>query len=84
MRPIVSGDAFYTVGRHRTVAGTEAAGRGGAFAPSNAMSSVIPIGDGYRIENIRKSYVTSAGFATHHFFLCRIGKDATPPRKSGC
>jgi isovaleryl-CoA dehydrogenase len=76
VRPIVSGDAFYTV------AGTEAAGRGGAFASSNAMSPVTPIGDGYRVENIRKSYVTSAGFATHHFFLCRIGKDTTPDKVS--
>jgi alkylation response protein AidB-like acyl-CoA dehydrogenase len=76
VRPIVSGDAFYTV------AGTEAAGRGGAFAPNNAMSAVTPTGEGYRIENIRKSYVTSAGFATHHFFLCRIGKDATPDKVS--
>jgi isovaleryl-CoA dehydrogenase len=71
VRPIVSGDAFYTV------AGTEAAGRGGAFASSNAMSAVTPVDDGYRVENIRKSYVTSAGFATHHFFLCRVGKDTT-------
>lgn len=76
VRPIVSGEAFYTV------AGSEAAGRGGAFAPSNAMSSVSPLSDGYRVENIRKSYVTSAGFATHHFFLCRIGKDATPEQVS--
>jgi len=74
--PIVSGDAFYTV------AGSEAAGRGGAFAPSNAMSSVTPTDDGYRIENIRKSYVTSAGFATHHLFLCRAGLDATPDKVS--
>ncbi len=76
VRPIVSGDAFYTV------AGSETAGRGGAFAPSNAMSPVTPVEDGYRVENIRKSYVTSAGFATHHFFLCRIGKDATPEQLS--
>jgi isovaleryl-CoA dehydrogenase len=76
VRPIVSGDAFYTV------AGSEAAGRGGAFAQNNAMSSVIPSGDDYRIENIRKSYVTSAGIATHHLFLCRIGKDATPDKVS--
>jgi isovaleryl-CoA dehydrogenase len=76
VRPIVSGNAFYTV------AGSETAGRGGAFAPSNAMSAVIPIEDGYRIENIRKSYVTSAGFATHYFFLCRIGEEATPEQLS--
>jgi isovaleryl-CoA dehydrogenase len=76
VRPIVSGDAFFTV------AGSEAAGRGGAFAQNNAMSQVMPSGDGYRLENIRKSYVTSAGFATHHFFLCRVGKDATPDKVS--
>jgi len=76
VRPIVSGDAFYTV------AGSEVAGRGGAFAPSNAMSAVTPGDDGYRIENVRKSYVTSAGFATHHFFLCRAGKETTPDQVS--
>jgi len=76
VRPIVSGDALFTV------AGSEAAGRGGAFAQNNAMSQVIPSNGGYRLENIRKSYVTSAGFATHHFFLCRIGKDATPDKVS--
>ena len=78
VRPIVSGAAFYTV------AGTEAAGRGGAFAfaSSNVMSAVIPTGDGYRINNIRKSYVTSAGFATHHFFICRVGEEASPDKVS--
>jgi isovaleryl-CoA dehydrogenase len=76
VRPIVSGAALYTV------AGSEAAGRGGAFAQNNAMSAVIPTGDGYRLDNIRKSYVTSAGFATHHFFLCRVGKDVTPDKVS--
>jgi len=77
VRPIVSGDALYTV------AGSEVAGRGGAFAPSNAMSAVAPEGDGFRVENVRKSYVTSAGHATHHLFLCRIGKEATPDQVSG-
>ena len=55
VRPIVSGQAMYTV------AGTEAAGRGGAFAPSNTMSAVTPLAEGYRVENVRKSYVTAAG-----------------------
>jgi alkylation response protein AidB-like acyl-CoA dehydrogenase len=77
VQPIVAGKAFYTV------AGSEVAGRGGAFAPSNAMSVVMPEGDGLRIENVRKSYVTSAGHATHHLFLCRIGKEATPEQVSG-
>ncbi len=77
VRPIVSGDALYTV------AGSEVAGRGGAFAPSNAMSAVTPDGDGFRVETVRKSYVTSAGHATHHLFLCRIGKEATPDQVSG-
>jgi isovaleryl-CoA dehydrogenase len=71
VRPIVSGEALYTV------AGSEAAGRGGAFAPSNKMSVVIPDGNGFRVENIRKSYVPSAGHATHHLFLCRVGQEAT-------
>ncbi len=77
VRPIVSGDALYTV------AGSEVPGRGGAFAASNAMSAVTPEGEGFRVENVRKSYVTSAGHATHHLFLCRIGKEATPDQVSG-
>jgi isovaleryl-CoA dehydrogenase len=77
VRPIVSGQALYTV------AGSEIAGRGGAFAPSNAMSAVTPEADGFRVDNVRKSYVTSAGHATHHLFLCRIGKEATPDQVSG-
>lgn len=72
VRPIVTGDALYTV------AGSEAAGRGGAFASSNKMSAVTPDGNGFRVENVRKSYVTSAGHATHHLFLCRVGNEATP------
>jgi alkylation response protein AidB-like acyl-CoA dehydrogenase len=77
VRPIVSGDALYTV------AGSEVPGRGGAFAQSNTMSVVTPEGEGLRVENVRKSYVTSAGHATHHLFLCRIGKEATPDQVSG-
>jgi isovaleryl-CoA dehydrogenase len=76
VRPIVTGDALYTV------AGSETAGRGGAFAPSNKMSAVIPDGNALRVENVRKSYVTSAGHATHHLFLCRIGNEATPAQVS--
>ena len=76
VRPIVNGEALYTV------AGSEAAGRGGAFAPSNRMSPVIPDGNGFRVENVRKSYVTSAGHATHHLFLCRVGQEAMPNQVS--
>jgi len=71
VRPIVTGEALYTV------AGSETAGRGGAFASSNKMSAVTADGNGFRVENIRKSYVTSAGYATHHLFLCRVGQEAT-------
>lgn len=77
VRPIVAGEAFYTV------AGFEVPGRGGAFAQSNTMSPVTPEGEGFRIENVRKSYVTSAGRATHHLFLCRVGKETTPDQLSG-
>jgi alkylation response protein AidB-like acyl-CoA dehydrogenase len=76
VRPIVAGEALYTV------AGSEAAGRGGAFASSNKMSAVTPEAGGFRVENIRKNYVTSAGHATHHLFLCRIGQEATPNQVS--
>jgi alkylation response protein AidB-like acyl-CoA dehydrogenase len=77
VRPIVAEDAFYTV------AGSEVPGRGGAFAQSKTMSVVTPEGEGFRGENVRKSYVTSARHATHHLFLCRIGKEATRGQVSG-
>ena len=72
VREIANGQAFLTV------AGGETAGRGDDWVPGMRLSAVTRAGEGYRLDGIRKSYVTSAGEATHYFMLCRVGEDATP------
>ena len=59
-----------------TVAGSESQGAGDNWTSSPVVSAVERVPGGYRLDGIRKSYVTSAGEATHYFFLCRIGADA--------
>jgi isovaleryl-CoA dehydrogenase len=59
-----------------TVAGGETAGRGDDWIPGMTLSSVEKNNQNYVIDNIRKSYVTSAGQASHYFMLCRVGAEA--------
>ena len=47
------------------------------WSSSRGFSPIRKVNGGYQLEDIRKSYVTSAGIATHYFFLCRIGEDST-------
>jgi len=61
-----------------TVAGSESHGTGDNWTASPVVSTVERVPGGYRLDGVRKSYVTSAGEATHYFFLCRIGADAPP------
>ena len=61
-----------------TVAGGETSGKGDDWVPGMMLSAVGKEGDDYRIDNVRKSYVTSAGEASHYFMLCRVGEDAKP------
>ena len=71
VKPIARGEAFYTV------AGGETSGATGQdWQPAGAFSSALRTGSGYRLDNIRKSYVTSAGEASHYFMMCQIGPDA--------
>ena len=70
VRPLAHGDVL------ATVAGSETWTNGDNWTATRAFSAVQPVAGGYRIEGVRKSYVTSAGHATHFFFLCRIGTDA--------
>jgi isovaleryl-CoA dehydrogenase len=71
VKPMAEGKIF------ATVAGGETSGRGDNWVPNSfAVSSVTKVDGGYRLDNIRKSYVTSAGHATHYFFICRVGGDA--------
>lgn len=69
VRPLARGEVL------ATVAGSETWTDGDNWTSTRAFSPVSANEDGYRIENVRKSYVTSAGHATHFFFLCRIGTD---------
>lgn len=61
-----------------TVAGGETSGKGDDWVPGMQLSAVEKTAEGYRLDGIRKSYVTSAGEATHYFMLCRVGADAKP------
>lgn len=70
VKKIASGDILCTV------AGGETSGSGGDWVPGMVLSSVEKGSDGYIIDNVRKSYVTSAGEASHYFMLCRVGAEA--------
>jgi alkylation response protein AidB-like acyl-CoA dehydrogenase len=65
-----------------TVAGSESHGAGDNWSASPIPSRVERVPGGYRLDGVRKSYVTSAGEATHYFFLCRIDADAAPSQVS--
>ena len=70
LRPMGRGEVL------ATVAGSETWGDGDNWTSVRRFSPVTRVEGGYRIENVRKSYVTSAGHASHFFFLCRVGEDA--------
>lgn len=61
-----------------TVAGGETSGKGDDWVPGMVLSSVGRDDNGYVLDNLRKSYVTSAGEASHYFMLCRVGAEAKP------
>jgi alkylation response protein AidB-like acyl-CoA dehydrogenase len=69
VRPLARGEVL------ATVAGSETWTDGDNWTSTRAFSPVQPVEGGYRIEGVRKSYVTSAGHATHFFYLCRVGQD---------
>ena len=63
VKPLAQGEVF------ATVAGGESAGAGNNWVPNAlAVSTVTKVPGGYQLDQIRKSYVTSAGQATHYFF----------------
>jgi len=68
VKPLARGELF------ATIAGGETAGATGADWSPDAMNvSTCPqVDGGYQLTNIRKSYVTSAGHATHYLALCRL------------
>ncbi|HEX5140361.1 MAG TPA: acyl-CoA dehydrogenase family protein [Dehalococcoidia bacterium] len=71
VKPMARGEVF------TTVAGSETWTDGDNWTSTRNFSPVRKVDGGYEIKNVRKSYVTSAGHASHFFFLCRIG-DETP------
>ena len=69
VEPMARGEVF------TTIAGGESWGAGDNWSPSQSVSHVDKVAGGYQIDQVRKSYVTSAGHATHYQFRCRIGAD---------
>ena len=70
VKPLAHGEVF------ATVAGGESAGAGENWVPNAlAVSMVTKVPGGYQLDQIRKSYVTSAGQATHYFFIGKVGHE---------
>jgi alkylation response protein AidB-like acyl-CoA dehydrogenase len=68
VKPLAQGQLF------ATIAGGETAGSTGTDWKPVAMdvSTCAHVDGGFGVNNIRKSYVTSAGHATHYLMLCRL------------
>jgi len=58
-----------------TIAGGESWSNGDNWTPSQNVSHVEKVPGGYHLDRVRKSYVTSAGHASHYQFRCRIGAE---------
>ena len=76
VEPMARGEVF------STVAGGESQGEGDNWNSAQTASHVDKISGGYQINNVRKSYVTSAGEATHYQFACRVGADTPQSDRS--
>ncbi|MBM3941565.1 MAG: acyl-CoA dehydrogenase [SAR202 cluster bacterium] len=74
VEPMAKGQVF------TTIAGGESSGAGDNWTPSQNVSHVDKVSGGYQMSQIRKSYVTSAGHATHYQLRCRVG--ASSPQSS--
>ena len=70
VKPMAKGEVF------TSIAGGESWGDGDNWTSVATTSHVTKVPGGYQLDGIRKSYVTSAGHATHYQFHCRIGEDA--------
>ncbi len=70
VKPMAKGEVF------TTIAGGETSGAGNDWIPAQTSSHVTKVPGGYQLDGIRKSFVTSAGHATHYQFHCRIGEDS--------
>ncbi len=76
VEPMARGEVF------TTVAGGESQGEGDNWNATQNVSHVEKIAGGYQIDNVRKSYVTSAEQATHYQFRCLVGADTPQSQTS--
>lgn len=76
VEPMAKGEVF------TTIAGGESQGDGDNWNVAQTASHVDIVDGGYQINNVRKSYVTSAGQATHYQFACLIGPDTPQSDRS--
>jgi alkylation response protein AidB-like acyl-CoA dehydrogenase len=76
VEPMSRGEVF------TTIAGGESQGEGDNWSATQNASHVDKVAGGYQINGVRKSYVTSAGQATHYQFACRIGADTPQSQRS--
>ena len=76
VEPMAKGEVF------STIAGGESQGEGDNWNSAQTASHVDKVPGGYQINNVRKSYVTSAGEATHYQFACRVGADTPQADRS--
>ncbi len=77
IEPLARGQVF------AAAAGGESRGQSGRdWRPVSAPDAPLPhVEGGLRLDNIRKSYVTSAGHASHYIMFCRVegGRTEGPP-----
>ena len=71
VQPLARGEVF------AAAAGGESRGQSGSdWRPVSAPDTPLPIVNGnFVLDNIRKSYVTSAGHASHYIMFCRADSD---------
>jgi isovaleryl-CoA dehydrogenase len=61
-----------------TVAGSEAGHQGGVWAGA-PKATIIPTDGGYRIDDVKKSFVTGAGIADTYLFMATLREEGKPP-----
>jgi alkylation response protein AidB-like acyl-CoA dehydrogenase len=76
VKPMARGEVF------TTIAGGESWGAGDNWSSTQNVSHVDKVPGGYQLNGVRKSYVTSAGKATHYQFRCRVGAETPQSQTS--
>ncbi len=71
VEPLARGDVF------AAAAGGESRGQSGRdWRPVSAPDVPLPrVEGGFKLDNVRKSYVTSAGHASHYVMFCRVDEN---------